>query len=79
MATVIPARCDTHTGEWRNGKRVGWGRHTWANGDYWEGEYLGDKQTENGKLVRADDSGVKGSANISERIDSAAEGMAQHK
>jgi hypothetical protein len=28
----------------------GQGRYTWANGDYWEGEFRDDVKTDNGKM-----------------------------
>jgi hypothetical protein len=31
---------DTYEGEWRNGKKHGTGRYTFANEDFYEGEFV---------------------------------------
>jgi hypothetical protein len=51
---VCPKTGDVYTGEWRNGKKEGYGTFIWAkNGARYEGEWVNNIQHGKGTYIKA--------------------------
>jgi len=51
--TAPPPSCESYVGEWKRGKKHGFGLHRFVNGDTYEGDWKGGRFHDRGKYVYA--------------------------